>query len=32
MRMITSRRIKWAGDVIRIGEDRNAHKVLERKS
>jgi hypothetical protein len=28
IRMIKSRRMKWAGHVVRIGEKRNAYKIL----
>jgi hypothetical protein len=28
MKMITSRRINWAGNIVRMGEMRNAFKVL----
>jgi hypothetical protein len=31
IRMIKSRRIRWAGHVARIGEKRNAYKILVRK-
>jgi hypothetical protein len=32
IRMIKSRRIIWAGHVVRIGEVRNAYKILVGKS
>jgi hypothetical protein len=28
MRMIKSRRMRWAGHVARMGEKRNAYKIL----
>jgi hypothetical protein len=28
IRMIKSRRMKWAGHVARMGENRNAYKIL----
>jgi hypothetical protein len=31
MRMIKSRRMKWAGHVARMGEMRNAYRLLVRK-
>jgi hypothetical protein len=31
IRMINSRRMKWAGHVARMGEKRNAHRILVRK-
>jgi hypothetical protein len=29
--MITSRRMRWAGHVARMGEKRNAYRILVRK-
>jgi hypothetical protein len=31
IRMIKSRRMRWAGHVARMGEKNNAHKILMRK-
>jgi hypothetical protein len=31
IRMIKSRRMRWAGHVARIGETRNAYRILVRK-
>jgi hypothetical protein len=31
IRMIKSKRMKWAGHVPRMGEERNAYRVLMRK-
>jgi hypothetical protein len=31
IRMIKSRRVRWAGHVARIGEKRNAYRILVRK-
>jgi hypothetical protein len=31
IRMIKSRRMRWAGHVKRMGEKRNAYRILERK-
>jgi hypothetical protein len=31
IRMIKSRRIRWAGHVARMGEKRNAYRILVRK-
>jgi hypothetical protein len=28
IRMITSRRMRWAGHVVRMGEKRNAYRIL----
>jgi hypothetical protein len=28
IRMIKSRRMKWAGHVVRLGETRNTHRIL----
>ena len=30
--MINSRKIRWAGNVAHMGENRNAHRVLVRKT
>jgi hypothetical protein len=32
IRMIKSRRMRWKGHVARIGEKRNAYRILVRKS
>jgi hypothetical protein len=32
IRMTKSRRMRWAGHVVRIGEKRNAHRILVGKS
>jgi hypothetical protein len=31
VRVVKSRRMKWAGHVVRMGEDRRVHRVLVRK-
>jgi hypothetical protein len=31
IRMITSRRMRWAGHVARIGEKMNSYRILVRK-
>jgi hypothetical protein len=31
IRIINSRRMRWAGHVTRMGERRNAYRILERK-
>jgi hypothetical protein len=31
VRVVTSRRMRWAGHVARMGEDRGVHRVLVRK-
>jgi hypothetical protein len=31
IRMIKSRRMRWAGHIARMGENRNAYRLLERK-
>jgi hypothetical protein len=31
IRMIKSRRMRWAGHVVRMGETRNAYRILVRK-
>jgi hypothetical protein len=30
--MINSRRMRWAGKVVRMGEKRNAYRILGRKA
>ena len=32
MRLVKSRRMRWAGHVARMGEDRGVHRVLMEKS
>jgi hypothetical protein len=32
IRIITSRRMRWAGNVARTGENRNAYRILVGKS
>jgi hypothetical protein len=32
MRMMKSRRMKWAGNVVRMGEKRNSYRILVGKS
>jgi hypothetical protein len=32
IRMIKSRRMRWAGDVARLGEKRNAYRILVGKA
>ena len=31
VRVVKSRRMRWAGHVARMGEDRGVHRVLVRK-
>ena len=32
VRVVKSRRVRWAGHVARVGEDRGVHRVLVEKS